>query len=226
MFPNLYPPAASVDDPMIAAAKIYVVPAFADLVPLFKVVVTLVVVGMALSAWAWHRRRPGLALLCLVGALGAGLAVLENGFQLFEPHRSIARLGRLLEGELRLGGQVLVEGRYENHASIDFYTGRSARVYRGSDGDLLYGSRYPEAGGTFVPQGEFERLWRGQARVFLLSDAPDCLTRLRALAPETLVLGRTGDNWLFANRARAEPTGRPSPAGRQAGHQHEATIVP
>jgi hypothetical protein len=201
MFQSVDSSAQSAHDPMIAAAKIYLVPTFADLVPLFKIVVALIVVGTALSAWAWFRHRPGLALICLVGALGAGLATVEKGFVLFAPHRSVAQLGKLLKGELHPGEQILVEDNYEYHAAIDFYTGQRVRVYRGSRGDLLYGSHYPEAGGVFVSEKEFGQLWRGPGRVYLLSDAPDCLSRLRVLVPETMVLGRTGSNWLFANHA-------------------------
>jgi 4-amino-4-deoxy-L-arabinose transferase-like glycosyltransferase len=206
MFQGLGSPAESVSDPMIAAAKIYVVPAFADLVPLFKIVVALIVVGTGLSALAWFRHRPGLALACLVGALGVGFATVEKGFVLFSPYRSVAQLGSLLHNELQPGDQIIVDRNYEYHAAIDFYTGQRARVYRGAKGDLLYGSRYPEATGTFVSEEEFARLWRGPGRVFLLSDDPDCLSQLRALVPTTIVVGRTGSNWLFANRAQAELT--------------------
>jgi hypothetical protein len=196
----------SISDPVIAAAKINIVPAFSDLVPLFKIVVVLIVVGTGLSALAWFLHRPGLALICLVGALGVGFGTVEKGFVLFSPYRSVAQLGSLLHSELQPGDQIIVDRNYEYHAAIDFYTGQRARVYRGAKGDLLYGSHYPEAGGVFVSEEEFAQLWRGPGRVFLLSDAPDGLSQLRALVPNTIVLGRTGSNWLFVNRTQAELT--------------------
>jgi hypothetical protein len=206
MFQGSGTPAGLVNDPSIAAAKINLVPAFSDLVPLFKIVVGLIVVGTGLSALAWFRHRPGLALFCLVGALGVGLATVEKGFVLFSPYRSVDQLGSLLRHELQPGDQIIVDRNYEYHAAIDFYTGQRARVYRGAKGDLLYGSHYPEAGGVFVSEEEFAQLWRGPGRVFLLSDAPDSLSQLRALVPNTIVVGRTGSNWLFANRGEAELT--------------------
>ncbi|HEV8073219.1 MAG TPA: glycosyltransferase family 39 protein [Opitutaceae bacterium] len=206
MFQGSGSAAGSVSDPTMAAAKINIVPAFADLVPLFKIVVALIVVGTGLSALAWFRHRPGLALICLVGALVVGFATIEKGFLLFSPYRSVAHLGSLLRSELQPGDQIIVDRNYEYHAAIDFYTGQRARVYRGARGDLLYGcSHYPEAAGTFVSEEEFAQLWRGPGRVFLLSDAPDGLAQLRALVPNTIVLGRTGSNWLFANRAETKP---------------------
>ncbi len=202
-FYNLFPtlgPAASMHDPAIATARVYLVPGFADLVPMFETVVVLIVIGTGISAWAWFRRRTTLAFACLVGALIVGLATLERGFALFAPHRSVAELGRVLDSELAPGEEILIDGKFDNHAGIDFYTRRRVRVYRGRAGDLLYGSHYPDAGNVFVPDGEFERLWRGPKRVFLLSDNPDMLAQLRSLAPGTFVLGRTGSTWLFVNR--------------------------
>jgi hypothetical protein len=125
---------------------------------------------------------------------------------LFSPYRSVDQLGSLLRSELHPGDQIIVDSNFEYHAGIDFYTGQRVRVYRGARGDLLFGcSHYPEAAGTFVSEEEFARLWRGPGRVFLLSDAPDMLPQLRALVPNTIVLGRTGSNWLFANRTETKP---------------------
>ena len=114
--------------------KIYEVPDFARLVPLFETVVGLIVAGTAVSAWAWFRRRPALALAGLALSMGAGLVTIEDGFRLFEPYRSVARLAAVLRAELRPGDQILVEGRYEQHAGLGFYTGERVRVYRGLAG--------------------------------------------------------------------------------------------
>jgi hypothetical protein len=202
MFPKTEPRAAFAHQGIPATARIYTVPRFADLVPLFETVVTLVIAGTAFSSWAWFRHRPRLSMACLVAAMVMGLATLQNGFLLFEAHRSIARLARVLDDELRPGEQILAEGKYENHASLDFYTGQRTRVYQGFDGDLLYGSRYPEAAGTFVPEPEFRQLWQGPGRVYLLTGEANRLGRLLALNPSTILMGRTGDNWLFANAPR------------------------
>jgi 4-amino-4-deoxy-L-arabinose transferase-like glycosyltransferase len=203
LFPDVALPADSAAGGALATAKVYVVPGFGSLVPLFEKVVALIIAGTAASAWAWFRHRPILSLACLVGAMGVGLTAIEDGFVQFEPYRSIVRLAGVLRDELRPGDQILIEGKYEHHAGLSFYTGRQIRVYRGLDGILLYGSHFAGATGTFVSEEEFALLWRGRARVYLLSDAPDCLSRMRGLAPGTIVLGRTGNNWLLANCARA-----------------------
>jgi len=202
IFPDLAAPVPAGEEAIPPSVRIYEVPDFARLVPLFETVVGLIVVGTALSAWAWFRRRPGLALAGLALAMGAGLVTIEDGFRLYEPYRSIARLANVLRAEFRPGDQILVEGRYEQHAGLGFYTGQRVRVYRGLAGVLVYDANSQDPSGTFVSEEEFIRLWRGPARVYLLSAAPDGWARTRAVAPQTVLLGRTGNNWLFANRAR------------------------
>src|ERR1019366_1380391 len=111
---------------------------------------------------------PGLALTCLVGAMGVGLTAIEDGLLLFEPIRSTVRLAGVLRDELRPGEQILVEGKYEHHAGIGFYTRQRVRIYRGSYGILMHGSRYADSAGTFVSEEEFARLWRGPGRAYLV----------------------------------------------------------
>ena len=207
-FYNLFPSAALPADiasaPPPSTARIYDVPGFAVVVPLLEAAVALVVTGSLASALAWRRWRPGLSLLCLVGAMAAGLFTLEKGFQLFEPQRSVARLAGVLRAEYREGEKIVLEGRYEYHAGIGFYTARHVLVYRGMSGILMYGSRDGAAGSTFVSDEQFASMWRAPGRVYLMSDSGDRLSQLRALEPDTIVLGRTGPNWLYANHAPRE----------------------
>jgi hypothetical protein len=205
-FYNLFPlvalPPESSHSAVLTTAKIYDVPGFARLVPLLETVVALIIAGSAVSAWAWFHHRSRLALACMVGAMGAGLITLERGFLLYAPYRSVAQLAGVLRNELRPGDQVIIEGKYEHHAGIAFYTGQHIGVYRGLLGILVNGTRYTGTKGTFFDDTEFKELWNGMGRVYLLSDTPGCLLQMQALNPETIVLGRTGNSWLLANRAR------------------------
>jgi 4-amino-4-deoxy-L-arabinose transferase-like glycosyltransferase len=205
-FYNLFPlaalPAESSRSAILAIAKIYDVPGFARLVPLLETVIALIVAGTAVSAWAWFHHRPKLALAALVGAMAAGLITVERGFLLYAPYRSVAQLAGVLRNELQPGDQIMIEGKYEHHSGIAFYTAQHIGVYRGLLGILVNGTRYTGTEGTFVGDEEFKQLWKGSGRAYLLSDTPDCLPRMQTLAPETIVLGRTGNSWLLANHAR------------------------
>lgn len=202
MFPHVTLPAHTIPADALAKARVYLVPGFARLVPLFEVVIALIIVGTGAAAWAWFRFRRKLALACLVGATAVGFVILERGFLLFEPYRSVAPLAAVVREEFRPGDQILLEGAFEKHASLAFYTQRRIRMYHGDKGILVYGARYADPKGTFVSDAAFDRLWRGTHRVFLLSDDPHRWSRLEALASTTVVLGRAGNSWLFANRGR------------------------
>jgi hypothetical protein len=110
-------------------------------------------------------------------------------------------LAGVVREELREGDQIVVEGRYEYHAGIGFYTGRPVLIYRGTSGILMYGSHDGTLNAAFLSEEQFDSLWRAPGRAYLLSDARDRLSLLRALSPGSIVLGRTGGNWLFANHA-------------------------
>lgn len=186
---------------ILSNAKVYTVPLFQEVVPLLHKVTLILLMGIGAATLAWLRRRPGLTIACLVGTMLPTLAIVQSGIVLFDPHRSIVRLADIVRREFRPGEQIVIDGPYENFASANFYIGQHARVLRGHFGDLEFGSQYPKAKAMFVAEREFVQLWQGLGRVYLLSDAPDRLTELQALSPQTVVLGRSGKNWLYANRA-------------------------
>ncbi len=186
---------------ILSKAEVYTVPSYQELVPLLRWLSLVLLVGMAGATFAWLRRRPGLAFGFMAVSMLPTFCLIQSGITIFEPHRSIVHLAEVIRREFRPGDQLIIEGPYENFASADFYTGQRARVLGGHFGDLEFGSRYPEAGETFLEEGEFQRLWPGSGRIFLLSDSPSRMSKLQALGSEPVVLGRSGKNWLFSNRA-------------------------
>jgi hypothetical protein len=187
---------------ILSNAEVYTIPSYEELVPLFRWATLILLVGFAAATLAWLRRRPGLTFACLVAGMVPTLGFAQAGIVAFEPHRSIVRLADVILREFRPGHQLIIEGPYENFASANFYTGQRARVLRGRFGDLEFGSRYSDVRGVFLEEEEFGKLWRGSGRVFLLTDSPSRLAKLQALVPEPVVLGRSGKNWLFSNRAQ------------------------
>jgi 4-amino-4-deoxy-L-arabinose transferase-like glycosyltransferase len=185
---------------ILSNAEVYTAPSYEELVPLLRWATLILLVGIAGATFAWLRRRPGLTLACLVASMLPTLTFVQIGIVAFEPHRSIVRLADVIRHEFRPGDQLIIEGPYENFASANFYTGQRARVLHGRFGDLEFGSRYPEAQGTFLEEEEFGELWRGAGRVFLLSDSPSRIAKLQALVADPVVLGRSGKNWLFSSR--------------------------
>ena len=184
-------------------AKVYSVPSIHELLPILQWATLTLLMGTGVATFAWLRRRKALTFGCLVATMLPILALVQSGIIMFEPHRSGVQLAEVIQREIRLGDQLIVEGPFEIFASVTFYTGQRARVLHGLFGDLKFASRYPEARGMFLEEEEFQRLWQGSGRVFLLSDSPNRLGKLQALGSEPVLLGRSGKNWLFSNRARS-----------------------
>ncbi len=187
---------------ILSNAEVYTVPSYNELVPLLRWLSLVLLIGIGGATFAWLRRRPGLAFGFMVVSMLPTFSFIQSGIVIFEPHRSIIHLADVIRREFRPGDQLIIEGPYENFASADFYTGQRARVLQGHFGDLEFGSHYPEARETFLDEGEFQRLWHGRGRIFLLTDSPNRMRKLQALGSEPVVLGRSGKNWLFSNRAR------------------------
>ena len=187
---------------ILSNAEVYTVPTYNELVPLLRWLSLALLIGITGATIAWLRRNPGVAFAFMVTSMLPAFSFIQSGIVIFEPHRSIVHLTDVIRREFGPGDQIIIEGPYENFASADFYTGQRARVLEGHFGDLKFGSRYPEARGTFLDEAEFQDLWRGSGRIFLLSDSPNRLAKLQALGQEPVVLGRSGKNWLFSNRGQ------------------------
>ncbi len=186
---------------ILSNAEVYTVPSYEELVPLLRYATVFLFLGAAAATVSWLCRRPGWTLACLAAMMVPTLVLVQTGIKIFDPHRSIVRLTDVISHELHPGDQIIIEGPYENFASVTFYTGQRSRILRGLFGDLVFGSHYPEAQGTFLEEEEFVRLWRGVGRVFLLTDSPSRIRKLQALDSGPAVLARSGKNWLFSNRA-------------------------
>jgi len=185
---------------ILSKAEVYTAPSYEELVPLLHSASVFFLIGTAAALAAWLWRGPCLAFACLVAGMVPTLAYAHAGIIAFEPHRSIVDLAGIVRREFRPGDQIVIEGPYENFASVNFYTGQRAKVLDGMFGDLVFGARYPEAKGIFLDEEQFGEIWRGEGGVFLFSDSPTRPAKLDASGRAPVVLGRTGKNWLLSNR--------------------------
>ncbi len=193
--------AASVLPPgAMSQARVDLGPNFGPIIRLLQAATVVLLAGVATGTVLWLRRRSGAAVATLVGALAGCLLILQHGFVLFAPERSIAQLAEIVRSEFRSGDQIVIDGPYGYFAAADFYTGQPARILDGRTADLLFGAQYPGAPPVFLDDTQFAALWRGSGRMFFFTDRPERLARLDALAPTTRILGRTGPNWLCVNR--------------------------
>lgn len=156
--------------------------------------------GFAL-ALAGHGRRAGGAFTAVAVAAG-GLFLLVLGVEtLLAPYHTVRPLAEVVNRQARAGDLVAVEGPLERHASLPLYTGRRIIVVNGRQGDLEFGSRFPEADGYFWEGEELGARWREPQRVLLLTDQPLGRSVLgRTGAAPVHVLARFGPRTLYSNR--------------------------
>lgn len=99
-------------------------------------------------------------------------------------------------------GTLVVCGNYNAYSSIFFYTQDKGYIVNGELDILEYGSLAPGAPKFALADQEFERLWRGSKRYYLIAKRED-LPHMRAMVGrEGLhVVAESGDKYLFSNQS-------------------------
>lgn len=178
-----------------------------DLTPramgLFRVPLAVSAAAMLIGtgvAW-WLRRRNsvkasnvGLALMMLVFLLCA-----HQGLVIFSPILSSKGLSQALERVYRPGDVVVVNGAYEDGSTLNFYGHFQLHVINSRDnGNLYYGSLFPDSPRIFENDASFERLWEGNDRVFLWTEANDVPRSV--LKTKYFQIAKSGGKYILSNR--------------------------
>jgi hypothetical protein len=200
------------DDGAVTASKVVSLPSWDSLSPL------AVSCGWTLSALAGSAllaavlRRYSMTFVFIILSMLALRYFSQVGTQIFEPCVSTKSLGTTISSTFQPGERIVMDGLYEDVASVTFYSGRKIAMVHGVKKDLAFGSRFPEAAGTFLEEEEFFRLWSSGARVYLLTDYPsndrpdrdDFYARLRLYH-----LARSGSMKLFTNHPISSTAANP-----------------
>jgi 4-amino-4-deoxy-L-arabinose transferase-like glycosyltransferase len=168
--------------------------------PLVGAVASLLV-GSGLNWLLRMRRRPAQGNLVLAAMMVALLACVHSAFVTFSPILSSKPLALAIQQHYRPGDVLVVDGRYDQASTLNFYLHVPLRVLHAPSGNLWYGSKFADAPQVFETQASFNALWSGPTRVFLWTDQ-DVPTELRA-APRFL-LARSGGKSIFINRELAQ----------------------
>jgi len=133
-------------------------------------------VGFALligTGLSWFFRRRGAPLkgnLALTGMMVVVLFCVHQGFVIFSPEVTSKNIALKIQREYKPGDTILINGKYEFGSTLNYYTGIELHVLNGRDGNLWYGSYFPDAPNIFEDNQSFTRLWQGQGRVFLFTE--------------------------------------------------------
>jgi 4-amino-4-deoxy-L-arabinose transferase-like glycosyltransferase len=119
-------------------------------------------------------RRAGRRHAALGALAGGGMVFLvaaHMALVTFSPVLSSAALADAIRARLGPDDVVVLNGEYESGSTLGFYLKRQVRILNGRSSNLWYGSFFSDAPAIFDDDASMARLWSGQQRVFLLTDA-------------------------------------------------------
>ncbi|HLZ40526.1 MAG TPA: glycosyltransferase family 39 protein [Candidatus Sulfotelmatobacter sp.] len=153
--------------------------------------------GSGLNWFLRRRGKPvygnGALVLMMIGLL----ACVHSAFVTFSPILSSHELAVAIKREYRPGDLIVVDGRYDQASTLNFYTGVPLLILHEPSGNLWYGSHFPDAPHVWETQASFNALWAGPQRVFLWTDkdAPEELA-----GQPRFLLARSGGKSILTNR--------------------------
>jgi 4-amino-4-deoxy-L-arabinose transferase-like glycosyltransferase len=152
----------------------------------------------------WIFRRRGAPLkgnLALTGMMVVVLFCVHQGFVIFSPEVTSKNIALKIQNEYKPGDTIVVNGKYETGSTLNYYTGIELHVLDGRDGNLWYGSYFPDAPQIFEDNESFTRLWLGEGRVFLFTEDYLKEKALRNVDSGTVyVFARQGGKVVLTNR--------------------------
>lgn len=183
-----------------------------DLTPralgLFRV--PLAIFGVALCAGSVlnlvyrRRNRSGAANLALAVMMIAVLFAVHQGLVMFSPILSSKKLADAIAQEIRPGDVMVSYGTYEDASTLNFYVGQPIHVVNTrTEGDMYYGSLFPDAPAIFDDDASLRALWQGPRRVFLWVEEGKVPAYIAQSG--SYQLARSGGKLILMNRIVAAP---------------------
>ncbi|MFQ5904669.1 MAG: ArnT family glycosyltransferase, partial [Candidatus Binatia bacterium] len=135
-------------------AKVVSLPSWEELASLWILGGSILFGGSLAAFLATVRNRLTWAFALIVITMFPIRYCTQLGLEIFEPYTSSVSLAKTIASTLQPGEKIVKDGRYEEIATVTFYTGRKIHLVHGLRDDLVFGSRYPEAAGTFLEEEE------------------------------------------------------------------------
>ncbi len=127
------------------------------------------------------------------------LFAVHQGLVMFSPILSSKRLADAVEQEFRPGDVIVSYGTYEDASTLNFYVRQPIHVVNTrTEGDMYYGSLFPDAPKIFDDDASFAALWRGPGRVFVWVEEDHVPAVVRQSG--SYQLARSGGKLILMNR--------------------------
>jgi hypothetical protein len=132
------------------------------------------------------------------------LFAVQQGLVMFSPILSSKKLADAVEQEFRPGDVIVSYGTYEDASTLNFYVKQPVHVVNTrTEGDLDYGSLFPDAPAIFENDASLAALWKGPQRIFLWVEEDKVPPYVRQSG--SYQLARSGGKLILMNRMWAAP---------------------
>jgi hypothetical protein len=169
----------------------------------FRVPLAISATALLLGAFAtwWYRRRGrvGFSNIALAAMMVVFLQCAHEGLVIFSPILSSYDSLDPLQTLYKSGDLVVVNGAYEDASTLNFYGHYQLHVVNSRmNGNLYYGSLFPDSPAIFEDDASLARLWTGDKRVFLWTEDD----RLPAVVKSTsaYVVDHGGGKYILTNK--------------------------
>jgi hypothetical protein len=117
----------------------------------------------------------------------------------FDPYLSSRPLVTALDRSPQ--GGLIIDRHYYWFSSVFFYTDRTALLLNGRFMNLVYGSYAPGAANVFIDDGQFQQLWRGSQRYYIVAKEEQ-VENLESLVgkDQLITVKASGGKYLFTNQ--------------------------
>ncbi len=130
------------------------------------------------------------------------LFAVHQGLVMFSPILSSKKLADAVEQEFHPGDLIVSYGTYEDASTLNFYVRQPVHVVNTrTEGDMYYGSLFPDAPAIFEDDASLMALWKGPRRVFLWVEDDKVPPYIRQSG--SFQLARSGGKLILMNRAVA-----------------------
>ena len=161
-------------------------------------------VGATMNLLYRRRNRAAAANWPLAVMMVFVLFAVHQGLVMFSPILSSKKLADAVQQEFRPGDVIVSYGTYEDASTLNFYVRQPIHVVNTrTEGDMYYGSLFPDAPKIFDNDASFAALWRGPQRVFLWVEEDNVPPIVRQSG--SYQLARSGGKLILTNRAGSVP---------------------
>ena len=160
--------------------------------------------GSAMNLVYRRRNRAIAANWALALMMVAVLFAVHQGLVMFSPILSSKKLADAVQQEFRPGDVMVSYGTYEDASTLNFYVRQPIHVVNTrTEGDMYYGSLFPDAPKIFDNDASFAALWQGPQRVFLWVEEDKVPAVVRQSG--SYQLARSGGKLILMNRVWTTP---------------------